>query len=351
MCAAPVRPMRPLGRRDLCEIARSGAADARARHGVTRGTSLATSPAVFTPVQLATLVESAPEGDTWVHEQKFDGYRIEAVRDATGVTLYTRKGNDWTHVFPTIAEALAKLKAKQFVLDGEIAIVEADGSTNFQALQQALSTRDPKLAMFAFDLLELEGKDLKSKSLLERKAKLEKLLASAPAIVRYSSHVVGRGDELCAAACKRGLEGIVSKRADAAYASGRTKVWVKTKCRHRQELVVGGFTDPRGQRSGLGALLVGYYERDAFRYAGKVGTGFSAAVLAQLYEELSPLARETSPFSPVPTKAVTGPSPHWVKPALVVEIEFGEWTQDGRLRHPAFQGVRRDKSARDVVRE
>jgi bifunctional non-homologous end joining protein LigD len=305
----------------------------------------------FTPPQLASLVDEAPTGDDWLHEQKFDGYRVEAVRDADGVRLYTRRGNDWTTVFPTIVEALAKLRAKQFVVDGEVAVLQPDGVTSFQALQQALNTRSPGLVYFAFDLLEADGKDLKAKPLLERKARLEKLLAKSSATVRYSEHVIGRGDELFKQACKRGLEGIISKRSDAPYTSGRAKTWLKTKCRRRQELVVGGFTEPRGQRSGLGALLVGYYEGRTFRYAGKVGTGFSSRQLDELYKQLEPIERDTSAFSPPPARALTGPTAHWVEPKLVVEIAFGEWTQDGRLRHPAFQGVRLDKLAADVVRE
>jgi len=305
----------------------------------------------FTSPQLALLVDAVPAGDQWVHEQKFDGYRIEAVRSRAGVHLYTRRGNDWTDTFPTIGEAVAKLAAKRFVLDGEVAVVRADGVTDFQGLQQALKTRSANLVYFVFDLLELDGKDLRKQPLLERKAKLEKLLAKAPAILKYSEHVVGRGDELFAEACRRGLEGIICKRADAPYTSGRGKTWLKVKCRRRQELVVGGYTDPEGSRAGLGALLVGYYENKQLRYAGKVGTGFDAKSLIELFEELAPLERETSPFTPQPTRAYTGPRAHWVEPKLVVEVQFGEWTRGGRLRHPSFQGIRRDKRAKDVIRE
>jgi len=305
----------------------------------------------FTSPQLALLVDAVPAGDQWVHEQKFDGYRIETVRSRAGVHLYTRRGNDWTDTFPTIGEAVAKLAAKRFVLDGEVAVVRADGVTDFQGLQQALKTRSANLVYFVFDLLELDGKDLRNQPLLERKAKLEKLLAKAPAILKYSEHVVGRGDELFAEACRRGLEGIICKRADAPYTSGRGKTWLKVKCRRRQELVVGGYTDPEGSRAGLGALLVGYYENKQLRYAGKVGTGFDAKSLTELFDELAPLERETSPFTPQPTRAYTGPRAHWVEPKLVVEVQFGEWTRGGRLRHPSFQGIRRDKRAKDVIRE
>jgi len=309
------------------------------------------SPMEFTSPQLALLVDEVPPGDEWLHEQKFDGYRIEAVRSRAGVRLYTRRGNDWTDTFPTIEEAVAKLSAKPFVLDGEVAVVRADGVTDFQGLQQALKTRSPNLVYFVFDLLELDGKDLRDQPLVARKTKLEKLLAKAPAIIKYSEHVIGRGQELFDAACKRGLEGIICKRADAPYTPGRGKTWLKVKCRRRQELVIGGFTEPEGSRTGLGALLVGYYDGKQLRYAGKVGTGFNAKSLNELFDELAPLERKTSPFTPQPTRAHTGPRAHWVEPKLVVEVQFGEWTQDGRLRHPSFEGVRRDKAAKDVIRE
>lgn len=305
----------------------------------------------FTAPQLATLVDAVPAGDAWVHEQKFDGYRIEAVRTRAGVRLFTRRGNDWTDTFPTIAEAVAKLAPKSFVLDGEVAVLRADGVTDFQGLQQALKTRSSNLVYFVFDLLEEAGKDLRDQPLLARKARLEKLLAKAPPALRYSEHVVGRGEELFAEACKRGLEGIICKRADAPYSSGRGKTWLKVKCHLRQELVVGGFTDPEGARTGLGALLVGYYDGKALRYAGKVGTGFNAASLAALYAELAPLERATSAFTPAPPRAQTGPRTHWVEPELVVEVQFAEWTRDGRLRHPSFQGMRRDKRPKHVIRE
>lgn len=305
----------------------------------------------FIAPQLATLVAEVPTGDAWVHEQKFDGYRLEVVRERSGARLYTRRGNDWTETFPTIAEAVVTLPAKSFILDGEACVLRADGVTDFQGLQQALGTRSGQLVYFAFDLLSLDGKDLRGEKLVARKKLLEKLLAKPPAALRYSEHVIGRGEDLFAEACKRGLEGIICKRADAPYSSGRNKSWLKVKCHQRQELVVGGFTDPEGSRTGLGALLVGYYDGTELRYAGKVGTGFKAKDLAELFATLEPLVRKTSAFTPTPPRAHTGPRFHWVEPKLVVEVQFGEWTQDGRLRHPSFQGVRRDKKPKEVVRE
>lgn len=310
----------------------------------------------LTSLQLAQLVDEAPEGDDWLHEQKFDGYRIVAERTSKGeVTLLSRRFNDWTPQFPTVAEAVAALPAKQLVLDGEVAVVMPDGRTSFQALQNALGGRAANLAYFVFDLLELDGKDLSKLPLEERKARLAKLVGAAkkkkPGIIRYSDHVIGQGGAFFALACKQGLEGIVSKRRDRPYAPGRGSSWVKTKCLLRQELVIGGYTDPEGARTHIGALLVGYHENGRFVYAGKVGTGFSMKTLVELKRQLGPLEQVKSPFSPEPPRAWTGPNRHWVTPTLVAEVTFSEWTNDGRLRHPSFQGLRADKPASEIVRE
>jgi bifunctional non-homologous end joining protein LigD len=246
---------------------------------------------------------------------------------------------------------VAELPAKRVVLDGEVAAVLPDGRTSFQALQ---NTRDgASIAYFVFDLLRLDDEDLASLPLDERKARLAKLVAprARPGVIRYSDHVAGSGREFFALACQRGLEGIISKRRDQPYTPGRGTGWLKTKCLLRQELVIGGFTDPERSRVGFGALLVGTYERGRLVYAGKVGTGYSHAMLLELRGMLEPLEQATSPFSPEPPRAWTGGSRHWVAPELVAEVAFSEWTNDGRLRHPSFQGLRRDKAARDVVRE
>jgi bifunctional non-homologous end joining protein LigD len=303
-------------------------------------------------LQLATLVERPPEGPEWFHEQKFDGYRILADRDGGGVRLLSRRFKDWTAEFPAVADAVAKLPVERAVLDGEVAAVLASGLTSFQALQNARNTAD--IAYFVFDLLALDGEDLTALPLEQRKARLEKLVTpkrGAPGVIRYSDHVVGSGAEFFALACKRGLEGIVSKRRDQPYRPGRGPHWLKTKCLLRQELVIGGFTDPDGSRVGFGALLVGHYDHGRLVYAGKVGTGYSHATLLELREQLAALERAASPFSPEPPRAWTGASRHWVAPELVAEVSFTEWTDDGRLRHPSFQGLRHDKSPRHVVRE
>jgi bifunctional non-homologous end joining protein LigD len=302
-------------------------------------------------LQLATLVDRAPEGPEWLHEQKFDGYRILADRDGDNIRLLSRRFKEWTAEFPTVAAAVAKLPVERVVLDGEVAALLPDGRTSFQALQ---NTRDgDHIAYFAFDLLRLGDDDLTSLPLEDRKARLAKLIShrGKPGVIRYSDHVLGSGREFFALACKRGLEGIISKRRDQPYTPGRGPGWLKTKCLLRQELVIGGFTDPERSRVGFGALLVGYYDRNRLTYAGKVGTGYSHAMLLELRELLAPLERATSPFSPEPPRAWTGGSRHWVNPDLVAEVAFSEWTNDGRLRHPSFQGLRRDKAPRDVVRE
>ncbi|HMG21520.1 MAG TPA: non-homologous end-joining DNA ligase [Kofleriaceae bacterium] len=301
-------------------------------------------------LQLATLVAEPPEGGAWLHEQKFDGYRILAELDRGVVRLLSRRFKDWTAAFPQVAATIAELPVDRAVLDGEVAAVLADGRTSFQALQNRGGAH---IVYFAFDLLAIDGDDLTGLPLEDRKARLAALVGAAGhrTGVRYSDHVVGGGAEFFALACQRGLEGIISKRRDKPYLPGRGTTWLKTKCLQRQELVIGGFTDPEGSRRGIGALLVGHYAGAQLIYAGKVGTGYSHAMLLELRKRLTPIERATSPFSREPPRAWTGASCHWVAPELVAEVAFSEWTDDGRLRHPSFQGLRFDKSPRDVVRE
>jgi bifunctional non-homologous end joining protein LigD len=303
-------------------------------------------------LQLARLVDEAPEGDEWLHEQKFDGYRILANVDHGEVELLSRRFNDWTEQFPTVVEAVSHLEAKRAVLDGEVAVVMPDGRTSFQALQNSFGKRDNKVAYFIFDLLELDGEDIAKLPLEKRKDRLAKLIGKKQdGVIRYSDHVIGQGGDFFKLACKRGLEGIISKRRDKPYLPGRGASWVKTKCLVRQELVIAGYTDPDGARTHVGALLVGYYEGNKLVYAGKVGTGFSMKMLGELKKTLEPLETAKCPFTPEPPRAWTGPGRHWVMPNLVCEVQFSEWTNDGRLRHPSFQGLRRDKPAKDVIRE
>lgn len=309
------------------------------------------TPLALRELQLATLVAEPPDGPDWLHEQKFDGYRIVAELDRGKVRLLSRRFKDWTAAFPEIAEAVGALPVNRVVLDGEVAAVLPDGRTSFQALQ---NRNRASIVYFVFDLLAEDDDDLARLPLEQRKTRLQALLArprQRAGVIRYSDHVIGGGRAFFELACQRGLEGIISKRRDKPYLPGRGTTWVKTKCLQRQELVIGGFTDPEGSRQGIGALLVGCYAGPQLIYAGKVGTGYTHAMLLELRKRLTPIERATSPFSPEPPRAWTGASRHWVAPELVAEVAFSEWTNDGRLRHPSFQGLRFDKPARDVVRE
>ncbi len=300
--------------------------------------------------ELALLVDEAPAGEGWLHEIKFDGYRM-LCRVADGkCRIYSRNGKEWTEPFATIADAVARLPLESAWIDGEIVVLDARGHTSFQSLQNFLSEdARAKPLYFAFDLPYLNGYDLRRAPLVERQALLRKVIPDNP-IVRFSDHVLGDGPAFFAEACKVGLEGIISKRADSPYEATRSRAWQKVKCALRQEFVIGGYTDPQGSRAGFGALLLGVYDGDALRYCGKVGTGFDDAMLKRLSSQLAALAADKAPFVNPPTGA-EGRRAHWVKPQLVGEVSFTEWTRDGTLRHPSFQGLREDKRARDVVRE
>ena len=300
--------------------------------------------------ELATLVGRAPAGDEWLHEIKYDGYRMLARVAKGDCRIVSRNGKDWTANFPTIADALRRLPVTNAWIDGEIVVMDAKGRTSFQALQNVLSeATSSKVVYCVFDLPYVNGYDLRAAKLSARKALLAKL-AGDNGLIRFSDHVQGNGATFFAEACKHGLEGIVSKRADSRYEGTRGRDWQKVKCSQRQEFVIGGYTDPQGSRTGFGALLLGVYDGDALRYCGKVGTGFNDAMLAKLSGRLAKLAADKPPFVDPPTGA-EGRRAHWVKPDLVAEISFTEWTRDGTLRHPSFEGLREDKAARDIVRE
>jgi bifunctional non-homologous end joining protein LigD len=303
--------------------------------------------------QLATLVKQPPSGDEWLHEIKFDGYRIGCRIRNGRATLISRNGKDWTHAFPGVAAAAARLGVRDALIDGEVAIVLPDGRTSFQRLQNAPTgaAGGASLVYFVFDLLRIDGERLEPLPLEERKARLRKLVGRRKTgRIRYAEHVVGRGEAFFEQACRVGLEGIISKRRDLPYREGRHGGWVKTKCSARQEFVIGGFTDPEGMRAGLGALVIGYYEGDRLVFSGKVGTGFSHNLALDLRRRLDAIERKACPFTPPPRGAL-GRNAHWVKPALVCEVVFTEWTSDGKIRHPSFQGLRADKNPREVVRE
>lgn len=312
------------------------------------------SMAEWMPPQLATLVEKMPEGSDWVHELKYDGYRMLcSLRDGRA-KLFTRKGNDWTSKLTRIAEAAGGLSAKQAWLDGEVVAVMPDGSVSFQALQNAFDVKsEANLVYYLFDLLYLNGYDVRAAPLLERKRLLAALLEGGETspLIRYSDHIVGQGAVVFEEACGRGMEGLVSKRAASTYVPGRNRNWVKVKCGQRQEFVIGGFTDPSGSRKAFGALLLGVFdEQGRLRYAGRTGTGFSERSLKELHERLAALEQPVSPFFNPPTGAEAR-GVHWVKPVLVGEVAFAQWTNEGLLRQASFQGLREDKPAREIVRE
>lgn len=305
--------------------------------------------------QLATLVDHMPSSGEWLHEIKYDGYRILCrVRDGK-VTLYTRRANDWTAKLQAQADAVAAFGMKHAWLDGEAVVFTDGGKTDFQALQNAFDSRfTGRIVYCLFDLLYIEGYDLRATPLVDRKRLLFSLVgqrtSGSDSLLRYSDHIEGQGREVFDEACRRGLEGLIAKRADSPYRSGRTRTWLKIKCEQRQEFVIGGFSEPAGSRRGFGALLVGYYEGNRLRYAGKVGTGFSDATLRRLHGTLVAHERPRPPFVDPPT-GFEARGVHWVNPDLVAEVRFAEWTKEGILRQPSFQGLRTDKRAREIVRE
>jgi bifunctional non-homologous end joining protein LigD len=306
--------------------------------------------------QLATLVRIPPSGDEWLHEIKYDGYRIGCRIRHGKVTLISRNGKDWTQAFPDIAKAALTLDVDDALLDGEVAAILPDGRTSFQALQNAGGQSRASIVYYVFDLLRLDGTSIASLPLEERKRRLRTLIGRRKAgrrqadRIRYADHVDGNGAQVFEHASRVGLEGIISKRRDRPYVPGRRGDWVKTKCVQRQELVIGGFTDPEGARAGIGALLIGYYETDRLVFAGRVGTGFSQKAATELRRRLEAIGQKTSPFSPPPAGPLARTA-HWVKPRLVCEVEFTEWTADGKIRHPSYQGLRLDKKPREVGRE
>ena len=346
--AAAAEAEEVLGPRPSAREAASGAAVPDPSHlpGATSG-----DLPDWVPPQLATRVSTPPGGEGWLHEIKFDGYRMLCRLAGKSARLLTRRGLDWTDRFGRVAEAAARLPSGQALIDGEIVALRPDGRSSFQALQEALSGGGKGLVFHAFDLLHLDGYDLTASPLEARKRVLAALLAEwADPVIRFSDHVRGKGPAFFREACDHALEGIVSKRADAVYRSGRGRDWVKIKCAQRQEFVIGGFTEPSGSRSGFGSLLLGVHEEGKLRYVGNVGTGFKEDFLTELRQRLESIERDDPPFSGSVPRAQTRAA-HWVEPRLVGEVEFTEWTRDGRLRHPSFQGLREDIPATDVVRE
>lgn len=303
--------------------------------------------------QLATLVETPPEGPDWLHEMKFDGYRLICYLNQGKVLLHSRNQLDWTVRFPELAAALRQLPVKQAVLDGELVALSSDGKSSFQELQKSLrDNATTALKFYAFDLLYLDGYDLRELPLELRRQQLRELIpADHPDPLRFSIELEGTGQQAFERAAAAGLEGIVSKRRDRPYQSGRGGEWLKAKSVQQDEFVIGGFTDSTSSRKKFGALLLGVFDDTGnFKFAGKVGTGFSEQTLRDIHEILAPLEQKANPFAgQVLTGTLRGM--HWVKPKLVAQIGYTNWTRDGRLRHPTFQGLREDKAAPTVVRD
>jgi bifunctional non-homologous end joining protein LigD len=306
------------------------------------------------PLMLATLTDRREFGDDWLLERKFDGERCIASKAGDEVRLASRTAKDLTGTYPEVRDAVAAQRAAQLVLDGEVVAFDRE-QTSFGRLQQRLGVADPSRELVAafpvvycvFDVLEVDGEDLRERPLLERRARLT---SATRAITGMQLSEAWRGDSerRFAQACRSGWEGLIAKRADAPYAVGRSRDWLKLKCAWEQEFVIGGYTDPGGSRTDFGALLVGYYDNAALTYAGKVGTGYSAATLHELGARLRGLQTPQSPFvdaRPIPRGT------HWTRPELVAQVGFAEWTSDGRLRQPRFLGLRDDKQPTDVVRE
>ncbi|AZO72582.1 DNA ligase D [Mesorhizobium sp. M1D.F.Ca.ET.043.01.1.1] len=306
----------------------------------------------FIEPQLATLEKNAPSGDDWLHEVKFDGYRMQAQIAGSDVRLLTRAGLDWTKKFEgPVTAALAGLKCRDAVIDGEIVVLADSGVSSFPLLQADLSARrTDRFIYYVFDLMRLDGKDLRREPLVERKHALAELLGEQPqnSALRFSDHFSEPGKVILQHVCRMGLEGVVSKRADAPYRSGRGLSWIKSKCTLRQEFVIGGYLPSDKTGRGLRLLLVGYYEGGKLNYAGRVGTGFSGKVLTDLKKKLDRLEAKDSSFSGAVPK---GKGLTFVKPELVGEVEFRSWTSDRIIRHASFQGLREDKPPEEVVQE
>jgi bifunctional non-homologous end joining protein LigD len=296
-------------------------------------------------LQLARLSERAPEGAAWLHEVKFDGYRVLLWRDGKRVRITSRGAQNWTGKLSAAVAAVRALPCTRCVLDGELVALDAAGGSSFQALQQTFGNRPQDLTVMVFDLLYLDGKDLRAQTQLERKQALQRVLGRVRAPLRYTDHIVGHGAEAAKRACAEGLEGIISKRVDAPYEEGRGGAWLKIKCVQSEEYAVVGYTRGKGARASLGSLLLGRPAAGkGWHYVGRVGTGMDDALLRELGERM----RETtsSPLSgQAPTRArLRGASPVWIRPELVVEVEFRGLTADGLLRQASLKGLRKDRS-------
>ena len=319
-------------------------------------------PAFVEPMQ-AKLVAGPPTGGDWVYEIKFDGFRAVALKGGAEAKLISRTENDMGGKFPELLEAIGELNARDCILDGEIVAMDAKGRSSFQLLQAyELGQERPPLCYYVFDLLRLDGKDLTGLPLQERKERLEGLLKGAPDAIRYSASLEGDPEDLLKKVRKLGLEGLIGKEKDSPYEAGRRSgKWIKLKIIQEQEFVIGGYTEPGGSRTHFGSLILGVYENKKFVCVGKVGTGFNAKLLRTLHGEFQNVIQEKNPFANLPAQTsgrwgqgiTASEMKHctWLKPQLVCQVKFAEWTRDGRLRQPVFLGMREDKKAKEVIRE
>ncbi|MDR6100657.1 bifunctional non-homologous end joining protein LigD [Agrobacterium larrymoorei] len=337
--------------KDVSSKAKSAKTTGKQVHDFPKESRKAAMPTFIKPA-LATLKNNAPEGSRWLHEIKFDGYRLQARIQKGKVVLLTRSGLDWTEKFgEAINQSLAALPVEAAILDGELVVEKENGVSDFSALQADLSEgRQDRFRYYVFDLLYLDGQDLQQATLVHRKALLEKLLPSGDPVLRYSAHFQEDGEKVLQHACTLGLEGVISKVADSPYVSGRKGQWIKSKCSSGQEFVIGGYTFSSSSDQAIGSLALGVYENGKLRHVGRVGTGFTGETAEMIFDRLKPLTQTESPFSQKLT-ALARRDLHYVKPELVAEVEFRGWSGDGNLRHASFKGLREDKAPKEISRE
>ncbi len=343
--------------RSMARIAKERTAEWRA------GREEAAAKLEFIAPMKATLVAEPPTQGEWLYELKFDGYRALALKNGGEVQLLSSNAKDFSARFAEIAEAVAALSARTAIFDGEMVALDEEGRSSFQMLQALeADEKRPPLVFYIFDLLHHDGTDLLDQSLHERRKRLSALLKRAAEPLRCSAEIRGDPERLLDEVRQRGIEGIIGEERESRYEPGRrSRSWIKLKCVAEQEMVIGGYTPPEGTRKHFGALLVGYYRGKELQFAGKVGSGFDAALLKSLHQKMCALHRADCPFANLPEKQpgrwrqnITPREMkrcHWIKSELVCQVRFGEWTCDGKLRHPVFLGLREDKDAREVIRE